>query len=364
MMKKCYLYAYDRKNLGDDLFIHTITKRYPHARFYIWTDKANRETFRCLPNLKVVDKDSRLVHLLHKIRPSFVPRYKGWLEDRCDAVVYIGGSVFIEYPNWDIICNWWEYEAENRPFYALGANFGPWHSDGYRDRMDRIFSKMQDVCFRDQYSHDLFRDNPKVRSAPDLLYAYPMPKVAVDEKQVFVSTIDCASRDDSHGLQSCDEQYVNRMAALLKQYLQAGYTLVLSSFCKVEGDEQGIQRILAAMGCENDPRIRVLHYDGTNVDQIIEAIASSGLVIATRFHATILALAAGRPVLPLIYSDKTRHVLGDLGFSGVMYDIRRDGAWEMTKGTVLDAEQVKIHAQEHFKKLDEVLLDKNKTPFR
>ena len=221
--------------------------------------------------------------------------------------------------------------------------------------MDRIFGKMQDVCFRDQYSHNLFPDNDKVRSAPDILYAYPMPKAKVDEKQVFVSVIDCASRDDSHGLQACDEQYVNRMADLLKQYLGAGHTLVLSSFCKIEGDEQGIQRILAAMGCENDPRIRVLHYDGTNADQITEAIAASGLILATRFHAAILALAAGRPVLPLIYSDKTRYVLEDLGFSGTVYDIRQDGAWEMTKGTALDVEQAKIQAQGHFKKLDEVL---------
>ena len=362
-MKKVFLYAYDRQNLGDDLFVHTITKRYPHVRFYIWTDKANRETFRCLPNLKVVDGNSRFVRFLRWLRPSLSVRYYYGLIRRCEAMVYIGGSIFIEYPNWEMICDGWEYKVENFPYYVMGANFGPWHSEGYRDRMDRIFGKMQDVCFRDQYSHNLFRGNEKVRSAPDILYAYPMPKVAVNEKQVFVSAIDCASRDDSHGLQSRDEQYVNRMAALLTRYLQAGHTLVLSSFCKVEGDEQGIQRILATMGCENDPRIRVLHYNGTNVDQVIEAIASSGLVIATRFHATILALAAGRPVLPLIYSDKTRYVLEDLGFAGTMYDIRRDGDWEMTEGTVLDVEQAKIHAQEHFKKLDEVLFDKNKAPF-
>lgn len=354
-MKKVFLYAYDRKNLGDDLFIHTITKRYPHVRFYIWTGKAKRETFRCLPNLKVVDGVSQFVYFLNWLRPSLPFRYHSWLVRRCEAVVYIGGSIFIEYPNWNQPDNWWEYMAEHYPFYVLGANFGPWHSEGYRDRMNRIFGKMQDVCFRDCYSQDLFRDNPKVRSAPDILYAYPMPKVAVDEKQVFVSAIDCASRDDSHGLQSCDEQYVNRMAALLTRYLQAGHTLVLSSFCKAEGDEQGIQRILAAMGCENDPRVRILHYDGTNADQITEAIASSGLVIATRFHATILALAAGRPVLPLIYSDKTRHVLEDLGFAGTMYDIREDGVWEMTEGTALDVEQTKIQAQAHFEKLDEVL---------
>ena len=131
-MKKAFLYAYDRQNLGDDLFVHAITGRYPNTQFYMWSDRKNQETFSCLPNLKVIDKDSGFVHFLHKLRPSLVARYRAWLEKRCDAVVYIGGSIFMEYPNWEQLCTWWEYEAQNRPFYVLGANFGPYHTEGYR----------------------------------------------------------------------------------------------------------------------------------------------------------------------------------------------------------------------------------------
>ena len=32
-MNSVFLYAYDRQNLGDDLFVHTITKRYPDVQF-------------------------------------------------------------------------------------------------------------------------------------------------------------------------------------------------------------------------------------------------------------------------------------------------------------------------------------------
>ena len=70
------------------------------------------QPFACLPNLKVVDKDSAFVRALQKLRPSLVYRFKAWLEKRCDAVVYIGGSIFMEYPNWENICSWWEYEAK------------------------------------------------------------------------------------------------------------------------------------------------------------------------------------------------------------------------------------------------------------
>ena len=352
-MKKAFLYAYDRRNLGDDLFVHTIANRYPHVQFYMWSHRENRETFACLPNLKVVDKDSRFVRLLNGLRPSLVARYKGWLEGRCDGVVYIGGSIFMEYPNWEQICTWWEWTAKNRPFYVLGANFGPYHTEAYRLKMAGIFGQMQDICFRDRYSYALFDGVDTVRCAPDILFSYPMPSVPVKEDQVFVSVINCAGRDASHDLSGCDERYVANMAKLLGGYLENGRSLVLASFCKEEGDEEGIAKILAAMGCQNDPGIRVLRYDGTNADEVVNAIAESGSVVATRFHAAILAMAAGRPVLPIAYSDKTKHVLEDLGFTGAVYDLREDASWTPAVPTVMKAPD--IQALEHFAKLDEVL---------
>lgn len=352
-MKKVFLYAYDRQNLGDDLFVHTIAKRYPDVQFYMWSDLKNRETFACLPNLKVIDKDSRLVCLLQKLRPSLVSRYKGMIEGRCDAVVYIGGSIFMEYPNWEQICTWWDWTAQNRPFYVLGANFGPWHTEGYRRKMAQIFANCKDVCFRDHYSKALFSDVDTVRQAPDILFAYPMPQVPVKEKQVFVSVINCAGRDESHALSGCNERYVANMAKLLQGCLDDGCELIVSSFCKVEGDEEGISKILATMSCENDPRIRVLCYDGTNADELTTAIAESAWVIATRFHATILAMAAGRPVLPIVYSDKTKHVLEDLDFQGTVHDLREDGIWTFSAPATV--EPPAVSAQRHFEKLDQLL---------
>ncbi len=360
-MKKIFVYAYDRQNLGDDLFVHAIAKRYPKAKLYMWSTPVNKRTFACLPNLKVLDRNSRFVQLLEKIRPSLVSRYRAWLENRCDAVVYIGGSIFIEYDDWQQIFEWWDYEAKNRPFYVLGANFGPYHTPAYRDKAAEIFGNMKDICFRDRYSYELFSDVQTVRYAPDILLSYPMPQVAVDEKQVFVSAIDCAGRDSSHGLASCDEPYVSNMASLLREYRADGYRVVLASFCKEEGDERGVEKIIDAMDARNDPMVTTLFYDGTNADELTKAIAQSGFVIATRFHATILALAAGRPVLPIIYSDKTANVLKDMGFTGVTYDLREQGVWTYSEsqknGAVPGDSTFFKDASKHFEKLDSILGD-------
>ena len=354
-VKKVFLYAYDRQNLGDDLFVHTITKRYPEVKFYIWSGKENRRTFASLPNLKLVDSNSCFVRVLQKVRASLVPRFRGWLEARCDAVVYIGGSIFIEYPNWPQICAWWEHEAKNRPFYILGANFGPWHTEAYRQKMKAVFRKCRDVCFRDKYSHELFHDVETVRQAPDILLSYPMPQIPVKRKQIFVSVINCAQRDD---LSAMDAQYVTNMAKLLGGYLQDGYDLVLASFCKEEGDEAGIGKILAAMDCGDHPRIRKLCYDGSNAAQMTASIAESEFVIATRFHAVILAMNAGRPVLPILYSDKTRHVLHDLEFQGTVFDLRDPAQWYPVdpETAPIAVDEAKQRAQEQFRMLDNCLL--------
>ena len=357
-MKKCFLYAYDRQNLGDDLFVHTITKRYPHVKFYMWARPETRVSFSCLPNVRFLYKNSRTERFLKRFRPSLGMRYRNWLEKRCHTVVYIGGSIFMEYDSWEQLLTWWEYTAENRRFYVLGANFGPYHTEAYREKIGQIYGKMQDICFRDQYSYDLFRDVATVRQAPDILFSYPMPQVRVEEKQIFVSVINCAARDESHSLTQHDEDYVQNMARLLTKYRREGYRLVLSSFCAHEGDEEGIQKILQAMDAEQDPDIQVLNYNGTNADALTKAIAQSNFVIASRFHGVILAMAAGRPVLPVIYSDKTVHVLEDLGFDGPVIDLRtcRDYTGVGQPGVfAVDREKLALEAQKHFEKLDEIL---------
>ena len=97
-MKKIFLYAYDHINLGDDLFIETIADRYPDTEFYFWTNEKNKKVFQQQKNLKIVDENSIKTKVLRKIRPSLEVRYKAEIQKKCDAQVYIGGSIFMEYP--------------------------------------------------------------------------------------------------------------------------------------------------------------------------------------------------------------------------------------------------------------------------
>ena len=354
---------YDRQNLGDDLFIHTITKRYKKTKFYVWTSKANIETFKMLPNLRILDQDSRYVHFLRRIRPSLVPRYKGRMENRCEAVVYIGGSLFIEYDNWKTILTWWDYEAKNRNFYVLGANFGPYKTEEYREELANVFANTKDVCFRDRYSYEKFSEVSTVRMAPDILFNLDIPNRTDDKKRVFISVIDC--KEKSEGINQFaehEEEYLDFIWHCILISNRLGYRVTLSSFCKAEGDENAIKKIVSFLPEELVSKVDVINYDGTNAEEILQAISNSDFVIASRFHAAILGFVSMKPVLPIVYSDKTIHVLQDIEFDGKVLDLRKMQPVDFSeilgcpdRQQLGNIKQLKLKSANHFLQLDKLL---------
>lgn len=361
-MKKIFLYAYDRINFGDDLFIRTICSRYPKVKFYLWSKKYNEKVFSDVKNLKVLDQESKFLTTLQKVHPSLYPRYKSKMERKCDAVVYIGGSIFIEYDNWEQILTWWDYEALNRKFYILGANFGPYKTEEYRNKLASILNNTQDVCFRDKYSYNLFSDVKKVRYAPDILFNYDYEKKEI-KKQIFISVIDCLSRNSGlDKLCNKEDAYINLLLKYVQRYVTKGYTVILSSFCKMENDEEMVSKIVSKTNSDIRKSVKVLNYDGVNTEDIIKAIAESELIIASRFHATVLGLALNKPVLPVVYSDKTINILQDLSFNGKYIDVRNLDESSYIDSINLDCQiikdvyNIKVNANNHFIKLDEFIL--------
>lgn len=361
-MKRIFLYAYDKINLGDDLFVFSIVNRYQDVQFYFWTDKQNRKTFSELKNLKVINKNSLFVKLIKKIHASFEVRYKGWWEKRCNASVYIGGSIFMEYKSWENQINWLNHQTQNYNFFVLGANFGPYKTEEYRKKLYEVFYKMNDVCFRDIYSLNKFKGNSKIRYAPDILFSYPIEKRPIKQKQIFVSVVSCSGKDKTYDLTEIENNYINNMSKILSEYLNHGYNLVLSSFCSKEGDDREIDKIVKKMSYLNNDKIRIINYSGVNMESVLGTLSESEYIIGSRFHAIVLALAANRPVLPIIYNDKTKNMLNDLGFTGIVFDLRSGDAWdfELSKKNLDDysftlSEKIIKDSQNHFKVLDQFL---------
>ena len=364
MKKKVFLYAYDKVNLGDDLFIRTIVNRYPAVKFFLWSNKENKKVFEDCKNLFVVNRDSKFNQFLKWLRPSFSVRYQERLKRKCDAVVYIGGSIFMEYPSWKNIIQWWNYQSLHHQFYVIGANFGPYQSEEYRNAMSKIFKQMKDICFRDSYSKNLFLNVPAVRCAPDILFSYKMYYKSQVQKQVFVSVISYRKKEMSSDFdQMTHEEYIIRMAEITETYIKNGWKVILASFCEQEGDLDAIKEIISKYcDVKSKENVKVMSYNGKNYKQVTEAIINSRYIISARFHGVILAMVAGKAVFPILYSDKIKYVLDDIDFKGRYADLRKpetltykNSKENFDKDYKLDIQRFKIRSEDHFKKLDEYL---------
>lgn len=359
-MKKVFLYAYDHINLGDDLFIETIANRYPKVQFYLESDSSNEIVFSHVKNLQILDKDSKKLKALEKIRPSFAARYCESRKKKCDAVVYIGGSIFMEYPTWKNIVTWWDYQSKNHPFYVLGANFGPYHTEAYRKGMEDNFKNLKDICFRDKNSFGLFPKVPTVRYAPDILFSYPMPKVVRQKNKIFFSVVPYDKFDSSNKRKDFTEKaYKDMLKNVINHYVADGYYVQIASFCKKEGDLE----LAEELSRDFSNGVEVLSYEGINREEFIKETASSEYIIAMRFHGIILGMAAGIPVFPIVYSNKTINILKDMEFQGCYGDLRNPETlqYENTKKNLdekylIDVKMQIEQSKEHFEKLDQLLL--------
>lgn len=253
----------------------------------------------------------------------------------------------------------WKYETDfyknlTIPYYIIGANFGPYRSPEFVGIVKNIVKDAKYVCFRDKPSYEVFQDIPTAHLASDVVFSlntanYP----AKTTKSVVFSMIDCSHRFTGEVL----DTYELEMLKLTQQFVDDGYTITYMSFCKAQNDLRAIRRIVSKASKELQGAISIYSYEG-NMDEALSVIASCEVVVAARFHATILGLVFGKKVLPIIYSNKTAAVLKDIGFTGAVFDLTERN--KLAEIKIDELKKTPIHRQvlgsrKQFEELDKVL---------
>ena len=318
---KCsvYLHAFLDVNVGDDLFVHKMLSSYPHVRFVLIAKKPYKKILAKYPNATVWETDAFPLNLCRKLRIDDRIRWR--ISHDCDYGVYVGGSIFIEYDNWENQHIWYRELFDNDRLYIMGCNWGPHKTKQFKDNMTAVLSGMQDICFRDKYSYNSFSGLPNVRYAPDILFGMDWSAYTGTEekRQVLISVVNC--RAGSVGLAEYMSDYNRFIGTLAEHFAETGYHVVFCSFWERNGDLAAAEEIRESLPPRIKSRTSIENYCGTNLDHILELVAESEYVVATRFHAMILGLSAGKKVLPVIYNQKLRTVLEDLSFQGAYCDI-------------------------------------------
>lgn len=351
-MKKIFIDGYFRRNLGDDLFFYILQNRY-NEQFYAYAAKKYAYD-RDLLNIEF--NKSNLVFYLNKIIGKLKKEYNyGALKKikKMDYLITIGGSVFIEPENIEFEKLYKKYDIlENT--YVIGANFGPYKTEKYKEYINKKIKAMKDVCFRDEYSYKLFKQNNNVRFASDIVFSLDTKFLDnTAKKMVTISVIDLSNRDK---LKKYQILYERKIIELIIYFKAKGYNITLMSFCKDEGDEKVIRRIKSELDFKIDE-----YFYRDNIVEALNVINSSQIIVGTRFHANILGLVMNKTIIPIAYSDKTINALKDINYKGKIYDIRKIHEFDINKineddlNYKIDVNKQKRDAHRHFEILDKVL---------
>lgn len=343
MRKKVYVNGYFLGNLGDDLFLYILLRRYPNTDFYIFADKNKYEWFKCLTNLKIINSGNRLYnklyfHIKHKKKKIV------W-SNLTDVSIMLGGSIFME--KYCGIEELSEIYSNNR-YYILGANIGPFETKEYLNALRDICKASYDVCVRDSFSYGYVKDLSNVRCASDIVFNLDKSGIT-REKKVVISVMDLKKK----GFSDVQLKYYNGiLQQLINKYREKKYEITAMAFCKREGDDK-----VAVDLKEQYPFINCVCYDG-NIDRMLNEMKNSEVVVATRFHALVLGLLMEKKVIPLIYNEKMTHLLRDVHFDNAIYDLEMMEPINFVdedKYIYTDVTETIIDSKEQFKKLDEIL---------
>lgn len=318
-MKKNFLvHAYLCKNLGDDLFVRILCNRYPKARFHVVLDEAQREHFKDVENLIVHTANDFAVKFHNKWMALRKKEGNYWnhLLKTCDGSIHIGGSVFTQHL--DDYSAFFNMDAKlantSKAHFMIGGNFGPFTNPAYLEDYKALFPKYKGLVFRDSYSAGMFPDFPNITYASDVVFQYENKEiVSRTTKTVAISIIALEHRGGKYSLAEYAQDYYKAMAYTANYYIDKGYKVNFLSFCEFEHDTMAYAEICKLLPEEKMSEVSHVCYRD-NLNEILQAIADCDYLIGTRFHSVILGFLYGKRVLPIVYGEKTSHVLEDMNF--------------------------------------------------
>ncbi len=357
-VKQIGVHAYPYGNVGDDLFILSLCNRYPHVQFHLAMDTSFAHAFVRIPNLTIYPTRTLTGRMRTILQKKYV--FPAVVEKKIDATVYIGGSLFIEQPGWEkSFAQMQRRHKQDLPFFIIGANFGPYHSEHFRQTHASFFSKITDICFRDHASHALFQDLTHARHAPDVIfhmYDHHEKKHNPSKKHLLISVIYPSIRSD---LADIDDRYFSAIAQVVTEAVKKNWDVTLTAFCPYEKDDQAIEHIAQRIPTAVQKKISLHMYDG-NIDTLKHLFREATHVIATRFHAMILGWIYEKNVLPISYSPKMETVLADINYDGYIQRIKEISThmsrhFFMNKQTHVPVQTLARQSENHFKVLDQFL---------
>lgn len=312
------LFAYTKVNLGDNLFIYMLVKKYPDIDFFIHVVEKEYEK---------VYKDIKNLHYIHE------PRELNSIKiEEFDAYLYVGGSIFMEsdYARHEMK----EFnkfiqkcKEQHKKFFYMSCNFGPYQTQEYLALAKETFSLCDGICFRDKKSYDLFKEIGTVMYAPDMAFSFQMEeKIPKEKKSIGISVISLAIRED---LKEIEEPYNDFIKRIIIKYAKRNYKVHLFSFSEFEKDGEAIREIMDMLPEEYKDKVAIETFE-EDIEGYLKKYAQMEAMVCGRFHSMILSILFRQKIYNITYSKKQDNVIKELRLFRKFQPIK-----EITFSTVL-----------------------------
>lgn len=310
-MKKILLKFFADTNLGDDLMVRLLLRRFPGWDFYAFSRR---------PEHLVQFHHYRNFHVLCR---GYFSAAVG--REKFDAYILVGGSV-LNYSCLSDLCYQLKeilicavLRVRSVPSMVVGANVTmPLRSRHFwaAKLLLSLRLRLLDLTtVRDSLSYRIMAPlSPgRVRCYPDLVFGYPLlihPVRSEAVKTLGISVLGNLSGGAQAGL-------VEKLAELSNLFLRSGdKTVLLFAFdTGLGGDREAAFQVRRKI--EKQERVEIISYDG-DTGAFLAHLSRCGALLPIRFHACILGLMMGIPLLPLIYAVKTENLLRDLRYPGTV----------------------------------------------
>jgi polysaccharide pyruvyl transferase WcaK-like protein len=176
--------------------------------------------------------------------------------------------------------------------------------------------------YRDRYSKEFMtgigidtRDDPQF---PDLAFALPSPERTAPAQgrplRVGVGIMSYYGwRGEVKTGAAVHEKYIAEITRFVRWLVDSGHHVRLLT--GDIGDKQAVDEVmtLAASDCPQSFRDRIIAEDARSLSDVMRQIATTDIVIASRFHNLVCALKLGLPAISVSYAKKNDELLREAG---------------------------------------------------
>jgi colanic acid/amylovoran biosynthesis protein len=248
-------------------------------------------------------------------------------ENKIDLYIRIGGSMFPHNTIKEGVFRYltlYKYKMMKRngvKIYILGCNVGPFKSSiGVRATKGII--KLSDlITCRDKETLEFISKikNKDYFIFPDIVFSRKDLRRSVKRENDVLGISMYTGYTSS--LRKYNFAYSNMMINIINRYLEIKRNGKVKLFVFDSGynsDYPTAHRVYNNINDKN--RVRIIDYNG-NIKDFMDEYNKCSVMIGTRFHSIVLSLLFNIPVLPVIYSNKTRNILNDLNYKGPKIEI-------------------------------------------